>query len=302
MEEGRGKMTKTLTKFSLLLATVCALFGGTAYADWNQDFYLQIVNTDTGSGAVINVSGGALSGNFQLDNGLTAGAFYIVYTEEDAGGTPAQSTMAMLVNLSAAAAAHIQITIKDSGYDFPNAGSVPVVGFSGTLTNYDDSFTIGGNASLTGTNNTATFQTWINTADSAPAFSPADTGGNVVNGVAAVNVPAGTDCTLAPTNCAALSGSTFGEGSFSDYGKTAVSLVDASNNPLNPNGYALVSQATINFENAGTSQFALVTNVSTDPTGSTFTGTAVPEPTSLFLLGSGLVGLGVVRRKQNRTV
>src|SRR5689334_8914510 len=103
-------MTKTLTKFTLLLVTVCALFSGTAHASYLDNFYLQIVNTDTGSGAVIQVTGGSMMRNFNLDGGVS-GNFFVVFTEEDTGGIPAQTTMAMLANVNASSAAHIQITL-----------------------------------------------------------------------------------------------------------------------------------------------------------------------------------------------
>jgi hypothetical protein len=116
---------------------------------------------------------------------------------------------------------------------------------------------------------TATFKHWVNTDDSVPDFGADASAPILLPALGAL--PAGTIAIFDGT------GFEYGPGAYSGSYKELFE---------NSGPFSLFSSATINFTGAGTVSFD--SNTSVNP---------VPEPVSLLLFGSGLMGLGVLRRR-----
>jgi len=177
------------TRIAFLLAIVGCILTSTAYADFNSNLSLEIVNVDSGSGVVINstdttydhnnisvLAPGYIQGNFQLlnlDGSTTTGNFVVALSDVDAN----QATLTLAMNIQANGAANIQITIKDDAYNVPDTTTTTSAGFSATLTNYtslhNDLFPILGGSAQVAPGGTASFNSWMNTADQTPALTMA---------------------------------------------------------------------------------------------------------------------------------
>jgi hypothetical protein len=276
----------SLTRTILLVVALMVLFNVAGYATGLSTFRLRVEDTATGIGRVItdNVTSGI--GNLNGDNSSTAGtiffsgyvgnAFVTIYgTSASFGGGTGLLTLGARVQSVSEAGATIRITLEDSNYSGPTST------FTGAVSGFDH-VTLGTTsaATLVGAVSSVNFQTWINVANTTPYLG--------LNSAAKV--------LTAPTS-AALEIPVGSIAAFSGTGTSSLSATESRPDVPASASYALYSQATIAFSGQGAANFTIS---GADPLlAPTPPPYGLPEPTSLLLLGSGLVGLGaLVRRKR----
>jgi len=297
------------TRIAVLLFVMVAFFSATAHAYTGTTFRLRIEDPLTGMGRVLTDLTGGQTEGFANSNGdknnTTAGTIYYsgaldsgltfqvlaTSTTINADGTGGGVlTFSVHVNYSQSSNAQILITLEDSGYNpTPTTPFVAVVNgynYSGG-TNNQGTVTSGG-PDLTGGASSVSLQSWINTANADPNFGTTDTGLTSfkppqTNFPTTLTIPAGSTAAF-----------TDGSGNPLAYSATSTQTSPYSTAPgvgvtFGAGGYSIFSQASISFNSSGAADFTLTAS---NPVNT------VPEPTPLVLLGSALVGVGVLLRKK----
>jgi len=291
------------TRITVLLIVLMAFSGVTAHAYDLSNFRLRIEDPNTGVGRVLtnNVTLGFgnnagdensassvlyFSGFVENFNVTIQGTSTTVNPDGSGGGV---LTLSARVTYSQASNATVLITLEDTGYVAPPS---PVL-FVGSVGGYDYATkTVTPAGDLTGGATSVNVQSWLDVANTEPTFgctttagAPSSCGSTVLNPLTQTIPPPGSNTTTA----FAGNGQTLGTTGFAYAGAGAEVPLTAGQN------YSMFSQASVTFSTIGSADFSLTVS---DPTDPNVAGTSVPEPTSLMLLGSSLLGLGILRRKK----
>jgi len=280
-----GTTFKVGAKLAVLLFVFAALFSGTAHAYQLSSFNLLIEDPATGTGRVLtdNVSLGFLNVNGD-GSPTTAGTISFGGVLEGFNvtilATSTNGVLTLSANVVSSGAGQIVLAIEDTGYT-AQAGTIT---FDSAVSGFDGSTkTLTPEAGLTG-GASMVLQSWLDTANAEPAFG-ADSGSKTLspNPLTAGSVP------VNGTSTAAFDGS--GQ-SFTTPGSYTAGSPDRTITFAGGN-YSIFSQAAITFSGAGSANFTLT---GSDPLPG---GASVPEPTSLLLVGSALLGFGVIKKKRS---
>jgi hypothetical protein len=286
-QEGRTQMIKSSVTKTAVLLLLLIVFSSSALdaAPVRPNMKLRI-SDGTGTGVVIVDNGG---GDNDVDGGEInfvgfVGSFFggitLAWSEpEDVTGGEAilrlQSQMGFFGNSNTPhAASQLFIGLEDTGYQFPETTAT----LTGTLTGVNVN------------NGVGNFQIYLNRNNQVPNFG----------GPAPMSSPLNPVNPTPPAGSAALF---IGSGASNVAGQPAAYQEFASFDVVNP--YALFSEARIDYSAGGSAptsdaHFTLEARVGPDRGGRPlFPDTVpVPEPTTLLLLGSGLVSLGLLGKKR----
>jgi hypothetical protein len=273
-------MTSRLTmRITVSLFVLMTFFTVRAQADQGTTFRLRIDDLSTGVSRVITDNQGTVFGDW--NNGPTptgtihfagyigSSAFVTINatsgTGSDGGGS---LTLNGSVLYETTGSDVITISVEDSGYTAP----APAVNFVSTVAWGD----------LPTTATSISLNSWLDAANNVPIFG-ANTAG-VALARSAIVIPTDAPSVLSEDSQQFT-------GTFAPLPASAGVAADLSG--VNPsNGYSIISQVAVTFNgNGGQADFSLT--AADGPLSQ-----SVPEPTSLLLLGSALLGFGIFRRTQ----
>lgn len=272
-------MTSRLTmRITVSLFVLMTFFTVRAQADQGATFQLRIDDLSTGVSRVITDNMGSVFGDW--NNGPTptgtihfagyigSSAFVTINatsgTGSDGGGS---LTLNGSVLYETTGNDVITISVEDSGYTAP----APAVNFVSTVAWGD----------LPTTATSISLNSWLDAANNVPSFG-ADTAG-----VALVKPPI-----VIPSDPSSILSEDSQQftGTFAPLPASAG--VTANLSGVTSIGYSILSQVAVTFNgNGGQADFSLT--AADGPLSQ-----SVPEPTSLLLLGSALLGFGIFRRTQ----